>query len=155
MLVHGERCILHNVALAIECVDVGEHQQLGRLGAFRMTAWLRRQRRRSAADIDLLHGAAPARIIGGAVDQHFAFVHHRHAIGEREDAIDIVLDQQDRNIGRDSLDQLRDAFALGGGQPCERLIEEKHARPARQGQSHIEQPLPAVGKETRLRALDP
>ena len=58
----------------------------------------RRERGRAGADVDFLHRAAAARVVGGAVDQHPALVHHRHAIGEREHAIDVVLDQQHRNV---------------------------------------------------------
>ena len=49
------------------------------------------------------------------------------ASAEREDAVDVVLDQQHRQVGRDALDELTDALALGRGQPGQRLVEQQHA----------------------------
>jgi hypothetical protein len=48
-----------------------------------------------------------------------------------------------------------DAFALGGGQASERLIEQEHARAGGQRKAHVEQPLAAIGERTRLVGLDP
>ena len=46
-----------------------------------------------------------ARVLDGAVDQHAALVHHRDAVGELEHAVDVVLDEQHRDLGRDALDE--------------------------------------------------
>ena len=50
---------------------------------------------------------------------------------------------------------MRDALALGRGKARERLVEQKNPRSARQRQAHVQQALPAIGKRTRLGALDP
>ncbi len=75
-------------------------------------------------------------------------------VGDREDAVDVVLDQQHRQIGGDRLDQVADALALGGGQAGQRLVEQQHARACRQRQRHVEQALPAIAQRAGFGGLD-
>ena len=42
-----------------------------------------------------------------------------------EYAIDIVLDDQDRDVGGDVSDQVGHPLALGGGQPRQRLVQQQ------------------------------
>ena len=70
-----------------------------------------------------------------------------------EDAVDVVLDQQHRHVGRDRLDQVADALALGRGEAGERLVEQQHARLGRERQRHVEQPLAAVARASRPRRV--
>ncbi len=144
VFVHGERCVAHDVALAVERVDVAQCQELRRARPLGMAARLGRERGDAGADVDLLHRLALPRVRGGAVDQHAPVVHHRHAIGQREHPVDVVLDQQHRDVRRDALDQVRDALAFGRREPGERFVEQQHARAGRERQSHVEEPLPAV-----------
>ena len=101
-----------------------------------------------------MHGAAPTRVVCRAVHEHDAFIHHCYSIGQREDAIDVVLDQQDRNVGRNALDEPCDALALRRSQPRQRLVEQQYARRTRQRQAHVEQSLPAVGERAGFGLLD-
>ena len=152
---HGQRCVFHDVALAVERIDAGELEQFRGGGTVGMSARPRRKRCGAGADVNLLHGAALTGVVRRAVHEHDTFIHHGYAIGQREDAIDVVLDQQDRNVGRDALNELCHAFALGRGQPRQRLIEQQYARCTRQRQAHVEQSLPAVGERAGFGLLDP
>ena len=127
VLVQREADIVEDVALAVEGVDVVERQQ--RVDARRRSrAACAATARRAGADIDLLHLGAGARVLDRAVEQHPAFVHDRDVVGELEHPVDVVLDQQHRQVGRDALDDGADALALGRGEPGERLVEQQHAR---------------------------
>jgi len=59
---------------------------------FGLTTRLRGQRRGARADVDLAHRLAFPSVVGSAIHQHLAFVHHCHSIGKSEHAIDVVLD---------------------------------------------------------------
>ena len=131
-LVRDERGLAQDVALAVVRVHAVERQERGAFVGAIVAAGARREHRRARADVDFLHGAAAARVVGGAVDQHPAFVHHRHAVGEREHAIDVVLDQQHRNLLRNALDELAHAFALRRGESGQRLVEQQEPRRGRE-----------------------
>ncbi len=66
-----------------------------------------------------------------------------------------MLDDQDRNIGGDVLDEVRDALALGGGKACQRLVQQQHLRLGAERDAEIDQPLPAIGQFAALDGLDP
>ena len=108
----------------------------------------------AGAGIDLLHPAVGAHGIGRAGHQHFALVHHGDGVREAEHAVDVVLDDQHRNIGGDVLDQVRDALALGGGKSGQRLVEQQHLRLGAERDAEIDQPLPAIGQFAALDGLD-
>ena len=73
---------------------------------------------------------------------------------EAEHAVDVVLDDQDRNIGGDVLDEVRDALALGGGKARQRLVQQQHLRLGAERDAEIDQPLPAIGQFAALDGLD-
>ena len=75
-------------------------------------------------------------------------------VGELEHPVDIVLDQQHRQVGRDALDDGADALALGGGETRQRLVEQQHARRGRKRDAHVEQALAAIGQRAGLGLLD-
>jgi hypothetical protein len=52
------------------------------------------------------------------------------------------------------LDQVRDALALGGGEPGERLVQQQHLRLGAERDAEIDQPLPAIGQFAALDLLD-
>ena len=54
----------------------------------------------------------------------------------------------------DVLDQVRHAFALGGGKARERLVEQQHLRLGAERDAEIHQPLPAIGQFAALDRLD-
>ena len=97
VVVQLETHVAQDVALAVERVhalDAQQHAGLRRAGALD-----RGQRVRAGADVDRLHLRRIARIGDAAADQHFAVVHHGHGVGERKDAVDVVFDQQHRQVG--------------------------------------------------------
>ncbi len=75
-------------------------------------------------------------------------------IGELEHPVDVMLDQQHRQIGRDALDDRANAFALGGGKPRQRFVEQQHTRRGGQRNAHVQQPLATVGQRARIGLLD-
>ena len=116
---------MENVALAIEGVDAieAQHGLARRLGrSARCDRWNAR------AGIDFLHAAIAPHLAGRARHQHFALVHHGDAVREPKHAVDIVFDDQHRNIRGYIPDQTRHALAFGGGEAGERLIEQQHLR---------------------------
>ena len=105
---------MQDVALAVKGVDALEAQDRRGARADAFGAGML-DLGHAGAGIDLLHPAVGAHGLGCAGHQHFALVHHGDGAGEAEHAVDIVLDDQDRNIGGDVFDEVRDALALGGG----------------------------------------
>jgi hypothetical protein len=84
------------------------------------------------AHVDLLHlGIGPDRLYR-ALGDHPLLAHHRHAVVEAEDAVDVVLEEQNRHVLGQPPHEPGDAFALGGGQAGEGLVEQQHPRPRRQ-----------------------
>ena len=75
-------------------------------------------------------------------------------IGQLEHAINVMLDQQHRHIGRDTLDDRTDALAFRRSETGERFVEQQDARRGRQRHAHVQQPLSAIGQRTGLGALD-
>ena len=152
VLAHVERDGVEDVALAIEGVDLIDHQERRRLG--RRGARLGGERRGAGADIDLAHLGVVAGILGGAVDQHTPFVHDGDMVGDLEHPVDVVLDEQHGNFRGDGRQQRGDARALGGGESGERLVQQQDSRPCRNGETHVEQALPAVGERACFRLFD-
>ena len=108
----------------------------------------------AGAGIDLLHAAVGAHGLGRAGHQHLALVHHGDGVREAEHAVDVVLDDQDRNVGGDVLDEVRHALALGGGKARQRLVQQQHLRLGAERDAEIDQPLPAIGQFAALDGLD-
>ena len=75
-------------------------------------------------------------------------------VGELEHPVDVVLDQQHRQIRRDALDDGADALALGGGETGQRLVEQQHARRGGERHAHVEQALAAIGQHAGFGLLD-
>ena len=57
-----------------------------------------------------------------------------------------MLDEQDRDLGRQGVDGLEDLLALAFGNAGDRLVEQQHARPAGERQRDLEQAALAVGE---------
>jgi hypothetical protein len=146
-----ERDVCQDVALAVERVHARGGEEGFRLG--RALPWARRDGCGPRPDIDLLHLRAGAGVLDGAVDEDATLVHDGHGVRDLEDAIDVVLDEEHRQVCRDALDDVADALALGGGQPGKRLIQQQHARPRGEGEPHVEQALPAIGQGAGLGLL--
>ena len=97
------------------------------------------------AGVDFLDAPVGSHRCRRARHQHFALVHHGHSLRKSEHAIDIVLDDQYRNVGGHALDQARHALALGGGKTSQRLVEQQHLRFGAERDAQIDQALPAIG----------
>ena len=110
--------------------------------------------RAAGADIDLAHLGVAARLLDRAVDQHLALVHHGDVVGDLEHAIDVVLDEQHRNLAGDGLNQGGNPLPLGHRQAGERLVEQQDARAGAERDAQVEQALPAIRQRSRLGLLD-
>ena len=109
----------------------------------------------AGAGVDLLHLAVGAHGVGRAGHQHLALVHHGDGVGEAEHAVDIVLDDQDRNIGGDVLDEVRTRSRSAAAKARQRLVQQQHLRLGAERDAEIDQPLPAIGQFAALDGLDP
>src|SRR6266850_182649 len=92
--------------------------------------------------------------VGRARHQHLALVHHGDSLRKTEHAIDVVLDDQYRNVRGHVLDQVRHAFALGGGEASQRLIEQQHLWFGAERDPQVHQTLPAIGQFAAFDLLD-
>src|SRR5450432_550572 len=141
------------MALAIKSVNAFEAQNLrGALSGLIAAAVL--DLGNAGAGIDLLHPPVGPHCLGRTGHQHFALVHHRDILRKAEHAIDVVLDDQYRNVGGDVLDQVRYPFALGGGKASQRLVEQQHLRLGTERNAEVDQPLPAIGQFAAFDLLD-
>ena len=83
---------------------------------------------------------------GRAVGEQPAQVQHADAVGEAEHDVQVVLDEQDRDLAWEGLHQLGEAAALGGGHAGGRLVEQQQRRAGRQGHRHLELTALAVAE---------
>ncbi len=96
------------------------------------------------AEIDRLDARIARHLVGGAVDEQRAVHQHGDAVGEGEDEIHVVLDQQHRHVLRQRRHRLQDLVALVLGDAGGGLVEEEHVGPAGDGERDLEQALLAV-----------
>ena len=99
----------------------------------------------AGTDIDFLHLRTGARVLDRAVKQHPAFIHDRDMIGKLKHPVDVMFDQQHRQVRRDALDDGADALTFRGGEPCERLVKQQYPRRGGERHAHVEQALAAIG----------
>ena len=132
---HIERHIRKYVALAVERVDILHGQQRLRLGG--ASTWLGSDAGRTRSDINLLHLLARSGVLHRTVDKHFALVHHRDSIRDLKDAVDVMLNQKHRQVGRDALDDVADTLPLGGRQPRKGFIEQEKTRLCGEREAHV------------------
>src|SRR5688572_26196555 len=52
----------------------------------------------SLAQVDVVHALVARDLVRRALDQHRALHQHRDAVGEAEDQLHVVLDDQDRDV---------------------------------------------------------
>ena len=84
--------------------------------------------------------------LGRALVGDLAAVEHVGAIGERQDQIEVVLDDQDRHLAAQRIEGPEDLLGHGGGEPLERLVEQEEPDVAgeRAGDRHH---LPLAARE--------
>ncbi len=141
------------MALAVEGVDVLEAEDLRGILAGVVGAGVR-DFGNALAGIDFLHPPVGPHRVGYPGHQHLALVHHGDGVRKAEHAIDVVLDDQDRNVRCHVLDQAGDALALGGGKTGQRLVEQQQLRLGAERDAEIHQPLPAIGQFAAFDSLD-
>ncbi|OIQ72856.1 hypothetical protein GALL_455120 [mine drainage metagenome] len=66
-------------------------------------------------------------------------------VGKLKHPVDVVLDQEYRQVCRDTLDDGADPLAFCCGEARERLVQQQHARRGRKRYPHIEKALAAIG----------
>jgi hypothetical protein len=90
--------------------------------------------------------------VGQAVGEHLAVVQHGDAVGEREDDVHVVLDDEHRDLARQGGEQARHPLRLLRRHPRRGLIEQEQLRGGRQRHADLELPLLAVRQPARLLA---
>src|SRR5262252_3034561 len=98
------------------------------------------------AEVHLMHALVLAYLLGRAFDQHLALNQHGDAPREAEHEIHVVLDDEDRDLLRQSVQHLEDAMGFERGHARRRLVEEQHARLEAQRDRDLDQALLAVGQ---------
>src|SRR6185437_16661385 len=71
-----------------------------------------------------------------------------------EQAVDVVLDNQDRNVGGDILDEVRDALAFRRREPRQRFVEQEDPWLGAERNAKVDQPLSAVRQISGRDVLD-
>jgi hypothetical protein len=125
-LPHFEACVMQDVALAVESVHLFKAQQLRPFASSARHA--SRDWRRALAGVHLLNALVGAGLGRGAIHQDAALIHHCHLMGKAEYAVDVMLDDQHRDVAGDRLHQARNPFALGRRQPRQRFVHQQHLR---------------------------
>ena len=86
-----------------------------------------------------------ARIASGRpFGEHGALGHHRHPVGDGEHEIHVMLDEQQRMLARQVLQQRRHALRFFWSHAGQRLVEQQNLRIARQRHGDLELALLAV-----------
>jgi len=67
-------------------------------------------------------------------------VQDRDAIGEPEDHVHVVLDDEERQRSVETGDERRDPLGLRGRHPGGRLVEQQHFGSAHEGERELELP---------------
>ena len=72
---------------------------------------------------------------------------YRDAVGQRQHAVDVVFDQEDRVVAGEVADQRADAFAVGIAQSGQRFVEQEQFGIGRQRYRDLEKALLAMLSE--------
>ena len=145
VLADAKRDVVQHVALAVERIDRVDLDDRRRVH-FRALDPRCGRPDRAVAEIHALQLGVGAHLARSAFGDHASLVHRGDAIGKLEDAIHVVLDEQDRHLRHEAADKARDPLALAGGEPDQRLVEQQHARSRRERNADLEQALAAVGQ---------
>src|SRR5581483_5598307 len=103
-------------------------------------------------EIDLLHPCVGADLVRRALNEDASLVHAGHVIDQSQREVDVVLDQDQRELARQPADGRRNVDALGGREARRGLVEQEQRGPARERQREFELPLLAVRQRARERA---
>ncbi|MGY4242345.1 hypothetical protein ACVIIZ_003753 [Bradyrhizobium sp. USDA 4523] len=104
-----------------------------------------------AAEIDPPHGLVLHHVLGAAGRDLLAEIHREHAVDQRRDALDVVVDQHHRaTLVAEAADQCGEGADLGAGETGEGLVDQHDLGVAR---DRLGQFQPAqVGEWQRRRA---
>ena len=90
----------------------------------------------SLPHVDSLHLRVVLDLVGRTVREDTSVVEHGDAIDDAKGNVEIVLDQDEADVGRQVAEQRHQLGALAGRQAGGRLVEEDEAR--RAGQRHAD-----------------
>ncbi len=93
-----------------------------------------------------MDGLVGADLVGRALHDHAAVVHHRHPLGDAQRHVHVVLDQDQRDRRIERQQELGELHALGAGEARGRLVEHHQLRVRRARHAHLELALLAVGE---------
>jgi hypothetical protein len=82
------------------------------------------------------------RLAGGLAPDAPPVAEHRHLVGDGEDLVEAMRDEQDRGVLRGQLPKpLEQTLGLVAGEPGRRLVQDEHPRPRRQGEGQLDERL--------------
>src|SRR5579883_1278144 len=146
-LMDMERDALKRLRLAVEHADIAHLQDRHLIREARFGP---RRRTDRAAQIDAAHGRIAHHLIRAAMRDRLAQIHREHAIDERRDALDVVIDQEHgAALGTEGADQLREGADLARGQAGERLVHQHYLGIARDRLGEFEPPEIGEGQGRR------
>src|SRR5215468_1019907 len=97
-----------------------------------------------APEVDLAYPLVRGDLPGRPLHQHAAADHHNDAAREAEHYVHVVLDEEHRDVARETGDRDEERRALVARHTRCRLVEQQHFRPRRERERDLEQPLLAV-----------
>src|SRR5215472_3369415 len=96
------------------------------------------------AEIDAPDARVVGDLGGGPLAQHLALDENGDALGEAEDEVHVVLDDQNGDARGQLLETLEDAMGFERGHAGRWLVEQQHGGPEAQGDGDLHKPLLAV-----------
>src|SRR5437762_1548477 len=102
-----------------------------------------------AAHVGLDHRRVLRNLLVRPFGERRAALQHRDRVGDARDHAHVVLDHQDRAVGRDLLDQLSNTVDVFEPHALRRLVEQHQLRVHRQGGGDLERALAAVAQLDR------
>src|SRR5256885_2862062 len=110
---------------------------------------------RLVAEVDLAHPRVRGDLLRRALGENAPRGEDGDPLGEAEDQIHVVLDDEDAPRAGQRGDAAEDLAALAGRDPRRRLVEQEDARPRGESDRDLDQALLAVRQATRHRSRVP
>src|SRR5680860_1225872 len=96
--------------------------------------------------VDRLHLGVTLDLLGRPIRDYPPKVKDRHRIGEREDYVHVVLDDEHRDRPGQALNKLHHMQGLRGAHPGGRLVQKENPWPQCGRYGHLDLPLHAIGE---------
>ena len=100
-----------------------------------------------------MHDLVGADLVGRALDDHPAVVHHRHPLGDAERDVHVVLDEDQRDAPVEPEQQVGQELPLAAREPGGGLVEHQQLRLG--GERHGERDLPMLAVRERSPTSSP